>query len=186
MANKRTKDTITIGSGIPYIMEYDGETIPDEKTICVEENRLGYIKGGAALEYTVEPYTEKDDLGYVSKVIITAEEALLKMGLLTWNGTQLKYLVDRCTVKDDTTNGTRTILLGGAGNAQGKNWVVCVHHTDKADGDLWVTICGTNTAGLTLTLAADEGTVLEPEFAALPQDNSGTLVRITEETGATA
>lgn len=178
---KRTKDNITIGSGIPYVMEWDGTTLPDEETICVDENRMGYIKGGAALEYTVEPYTEKDDLGYVSKNIVTSEDALLKMGLLTWNGNQLKYLVDRCKVEENPTKGTRTVYLGGAGNAQGKSWVVCVKHEDKKDGNLWVTIAGTNTAGLTLTLAADEGTVLEPEFAALPHDNSGTLVRIREE-----
>lgn len=178
---KRSKDTITIGSGIPYVMEWDGTTLPDEQTICVDANRLGYIKGGAALEYTAENHPEKDDLGYVSKNVVTAEEALLKMGLLTWNGTQLKYLVDRCKVTEDTTKGLRTIHLGGAGNAQGKSWVVCIHHPDKKDGDLWVTIAGNNTAGLTLTLAIDEGSVLEPEFAALPHDTDGTLVRITEE-----
>ena len=178
---KRTKDTITIGSGIPYIMEFDTATgLPDEQTICVEENRLGFVKGGAALEYTVEPHTEKDDLGRASKIIVTAEEALLKLGLLTWNGTTLKYLIDRCKVTEET--GKRIINIGGAGNAQGKDWVICFHHIDKKDGDLYVTIRGTNTAGLTLTFATDEGTVIEPEFAALPSDDEGTLVRIVEET----
>lgn len=182
MADKRTKDTITIGSGIPYIMEYTG-TLPDHEAICVEENRLGYTKGGAALEYTVEPAEEKDDLGYVSKVIYTNEEAVLKLGLLTWNGEVLQKLADRCQVQ--TSGGLRRILLGGAGNAQGKDWVVCFHHIDKKDGDLWVIIRGSNTAGIALTFAADEGTVVEPEFRALPQDENGTLVQILEQTSAT-
>jgi hypothetical protein len=43
-------------------------------------------------------------------------------------------------------------------------------------------IVGRNTVGATLTLAADEGTVIEPEFKALPlQDDKGTLITVTEE-----
>lgn len=175
---KRDKKTITLGSGIPYIMEYTGE-MPEVSAICVEENLLGYVKGGAALEYTSEPHEEKDDLGYVSKVVITAEDALLKLGLITWNGNTLKYLADRCKVEEK--DGKRIIHLGGAGNAQGKEWVVCFHQPDKKDGDLWVLIRGTNTAGLTLTFAVDAGTVVEPEFKAMPQDTDGTLVTIIEE-----
>ena len=175
---KRAKDNITLGSGIPYIMEFTGE-MPDVKTICVEENRLGYVKGGAELSYTEETHEEKDDLGYVSKVITTSEEAILKLGLLTWNGATLKHLADRCEVTEDA--GTRTIHIGGAGNSQGKEWALCFFHEDKKDGNLWVLIRGRNTAGLTLTLAADAGTVVEPEFKALPQDDKGTLITLIEE-----
>ncbi|MBR5879147.1 MAG: hypothetical protein IKY91_06295 [Akkermansia sp.] len=182
---KRTKDTITIGSAIPYIMEYTG-TMPTTEAICVPANRLGYIKGGASLEYTIEPYTEKDDLGYVSKTIVNAEEAVLKLGVLTWNGDTLQKLVDRCQVEEDKTNGVRTIKLGGAGNAQGKDWVICLHHVDKKEGDLWVMVRGTNAAGLTLTLSAEGGTVLEPEFVATAHDNKGTQVILIEEIDKTA
>lgn len=175
---KRDKKTITLGSGIPYIMEYTGE-MPDHTTICVEENLLGYVKGGAALEYTQESSEEKDDLGYASKTVVTTEDALLKLGLLTWNGATLQKLADRCQVTED--NGLRTIKIGGAGNAQGKEWVVCFFHEDKKTGNLWVMVRGNNTAGITLTFAADEGTVIEPEFKALPHDDKGTLVTIIEE-----
>jgi len=147
--------------------------------ICKADNLLGYIKGGAELSYTEETYEEKDDLGYVSKVITTSEEALMKLGLLTWNGTTLKHLADRCTVTEE--NGLRTIHIGGAGNSQGKEWVICFLHEDKKDGNLWVLIRGRNTAGFTLTFAADAGTVIEPEFKALPQDENGTLITLVEE-----
>ena len=182
---KRTKDTITLGSGIPYIAEFAG-TMPDVKTICVEENRLGYCKGGATLTYSEEPHEEKDDLGHVSKVITTSEEALLKLGLLTFNGDTVKKLADRCMVTEDKSAGTRTIHIGGAGNAQGKEWVVCFFHEDKKDGNLWVLIRGRNTAGFTLTFAADAGSVVEPEFKALPQDDKGTLITLIEEIDKTA
>lgn len=180
---KRDEKNITLGSGIPYIMEYDGTAMPSIEDICKEENLLGYVKGGAELSYTQETTEEKDDLGYVSKLVVTSEEAILKLGLLTWNGNTLQYLADRCTVTE--AEGKRTIHIGGAGNAQGKEWVVCFFHEDKAGGNLWVMIRGRNTAGFTLTFAADAGTVVEPEFTALPQpDGKGTLITLIEETGA--
>lgn len=175
---KRDKKTITIGSALPYIMPYTDE-VPTIDEICKDEYLLGYIKGGAALEYTQETYEEKDDLGYVSKIITTSEEALLKMGLLTWNGTTLQMLIDRCSVTEES--GQRITKIGGAGNAQGKYYAVCLHHKDAVDGDLYVLIVGRNTAGATLTLAADEGTVIEPEFKAIGQDDAGTLVQVIEK-----
>lgn len=177
---KRGKENITLGSGKVYIDEFSEETgIPEVETICTPQNLLGYIKGGATLTYTEETYEEKDDLGFVSKVITTSEEALLKLGLLTWNGNTLKNLADRCKVTE--AEGKRTIHIGGAGNAQGKIWVVAFAHEDKADGNLWVVIKGKNRSGFTLTFAVDSGTVLEPEFKALPQDAEGTLIKLIEE-----
>ena len=101
--------------------------------------------------------------------------------MLTWNGTTLEKLIDRCEVTDDTSAGTRTIHIGGSGNAQGKEWVVCFLHEDKKDGNLWVLIRGRNTAGVTLTFAVDSGTVVEPQFKALPHDENGTLITLIEE-----
>lgn len=175
---KRDKDTITIGSATLYIMPF-ADAMPTQNALFVEENRAGWIKGGAAVEYTEETTEEKDDLGMVSKVITTEEEALLKCGLLTWNGTTLQTLIDRCTVTE--ASGKRTVKIGGAGNAQGKYYAIGLHHEDKTDGDIWVTIKGRNTAGVTLTLAKDEGTVLEPEFKAMPHDEAGTLIEYVEE-----
>lgn len=93
---KRDKDTVTLGSGKIYLQTFS-ESMPTVDALCVESNLLGYIKGGASLEYTQETYEEKDDIGYVSKIITTNEEAVLKCGLLTWNGTTLKKLLDRCS-----------------------------------------------------------------------------------------
>lgn len=180
---KREKSTITLGSGKIYLTAY-ADAMPTVEDICKDDNLLGYIKGGAALEYTEETYEEKDDLGYVSKVITTGEEALLKCGLLTWNGATLQKLIDRCGVTEAA--GKRVTKIGGAGNAQGGYYAICFKHEDKVDGNVWILIKGRNTAGATLTFAADEGTVVEPEFKAMPHDEAGTLVELIEETGATA
>lgn len=175
---KRDKNVITLGSGKIYLEAF-ADTMPTVDTLCKEENLLGYIKGGAALEYTEETYEEKDDLGFVSKIITTSEEALLRCGLLTWNGDTLAKLIDRC--KTSTAAGKRTTKIGGAGNAQGGYYAICFMHEDKTDGNVWIMIKGRNTAGATLTFAADEGTVVEPEFKAMPHDEAGTLVEFIEE-----
>lgn len=175
---KRDKNTITLGSGEFYFKEYDG-TLPTVDTLCVAENLLARTKGGAALEYTEETYEEKDDLGRVSKIITTSEEVILKGGLLTWNGNTLAVLADRSKVTESA--GKRTTKIGGAGNAKQKNYVLCFFHEDKADGNVYVLIVGRNTAGLTITFATDAGTVIEPEFKAIPHDDDGTLVEIIEE-----
>ena len=175
---KRSKETITLGSGKLYMTTFS-ETMPTVDTLCVEGNLLGYIKGGASLEYTEETYEEKDDLGYVSKIITTSEEALLKCGLLTWNGETLKKLIDRC--QSTEAAGKRTTKIGGAGNTQGGYYAICFMHEDKTDRNLWILIKGRNTAGATLTFAADAGTVIEPEFKAMPHDEDGTLIELIEE-----
>ncbi len=174
-------DKITLGSGKAYIMEYSG-TMPEVSVVCVDENVLGKIQGGAELTYTAETHEEKDDLGTVAKVVITAEEAILKLGLITFNGDTLAKLADRCKVTEAA--GKRTLHIGGAGNAQGKEWVVCFHHEDPTDGDIWVMVRGANQAGLTLTFAVDAGTKIEPEFKALPCDDNGTLITYIEEVKA--
>ena len=182
----RTKpDKITLGSGKAYIMEYTG-AVPEVTAICQDTNLLGKIQGGAELSYTTETHEERDDLGTVAKVVITAEEAILKLGLITFNGKTLAQLADRCKVTEDKTKGSRTVQIGGAGNAQGKDWVVCFHHEDKKDGDIWVLVRGANQAGLTLAFAVDAGSKLEPEIKALPCDDAGTLITYIESIAKSA
>lgn len=183
---KRTKqDKIILGSGKSYIMEYNVETgIPSVDEICVVGNELGKTKGGATLLYNIEVHDESDDLNTVAKQVIVAESASLKLGMITFNGLTLEKLVDRCSVSE--AGGLRTIKIGGAGNAQGKDWVVCFKHEDKTDGNIWVIVRGPNQAGLELAFATDSGSKLEPEFKALPQDDTGTLITYIEEIDAAA
>lgn len=178
---KRTKKNITLGSGGLFYQEYTG-SVPDVETICVESNRAGWIKGGASLEYTMEKYEEKDDLGRVTKIITVSEEVLLKCGLLTWNGETLVMLTSRGTTTE--SGGKRTTKIGGSGNSNDKNYVWCFRYEDETDGDVWVLIVGQNQSGFTITFASDAGTVLEPEIKAIPHDDAGTLVQFIEEIGS--
>ena len=176
---KRTKDTITLGSGYLYMLPYASE-MPDIGTICTSANRVGYIKGGASLEYTQETYEEKDDFGIVHKIITTSEDAVLKAGLLTWNGATFQKLIDRCSVS--LAGGMRITKIGGKGNEQGGYFAICFHHPDATDGDVFVMLVGRNTAGLTITYSMDAGSVIEPEFKAMPHDDAGTLIEYVEDT----
>lgn len=169
---------ITLGSGHLYVTEFE-ETVPETSEICVEGNRLGYISGGATLEYKPTFYEAKDDLGYVVKTIITEEEVTLKSGVLTFNGKTLDKLCDTSRVTE--ANGLRTVKFGGAGNAKRAKYLICFHHEDPIDGDIWVIIVGNNQAGFSLAFAKDKETVIDAEFKALPQDDEGTLIKYIEE-----
>lgn len=174
------KEKIVLGSGKTYTCEYDEtEGIPDDETIETEENLLGLIQGGATLEYIPTYYKAKDDLGLVSKEIITDEEATLKSGIMTWCGKTLEKL---CSTAKVTTNGNRRVVkIGGLGKHSGKKYVIRFLHEDKVDGDIRVTIIGTNQAGFTIAFAKDKETVINAEFKAQPQDGEGTLILYEEE-----
>jgi hypothetical protein len=133
---------------------------------------------------------EKDDFGTVRKVITTDEEAKVKLGLITWNGETLQNLIDRCSVTEETVTvqGTqrkyRVAKIGGVGNAQGGYYILILKHEDKIDGNVYIMLVGRNTAGASLKFANDAGTLVEPEFTAIPSDEAGTLIYMYEDLGA--
>lgn len=182
---KRTNKTITLGSGDLYIKEFEDE-IPEDSEIEIEENRAGYIQGGAELNYKPEYYTAEDDKGYVKKTIVTKEEASLKSGILTWNAKTLQKLVNTGRVTEDTIQGIRTIKIGGTNNQDGKRYIIHFVHKDTVDGDVRVTIVGKNQAGFTLAFQKDKETVIDAEFSAEPCDDEGTLIIYKEEILRTA
>lgn len=182
---KRDAEVITLGSGDLMVKEYDpnGE-LPSHTDFDVKTDLLGHIKGGATLEYSGEWYTAKDDTGKVMKTVITDEESTLKSGIITWNGKTLQKLCSTARVTE--SNGIRTVKIGGPGNYDGKSYVICFHHTDKVDGDVWLLLRAVNQGGISLAFAKDEETVIDAEFKALPQDAEGTLIQYIEQITQTA
>lgn len=177
---KRTKETITLGSGKLYSVEYTG-TIPSNTDLEKESNILGYIQKGASLDYKPEFYEAEDDLGIVKKQILTKEEVTFKSGILTWNAETLKKLVATGRITEDAEKGMRTIKIGGINNNDGKQYIFHFVHEDKKDGNVRITIVGQNTAGFSLAFAKDAETVIDAEIKALPNDNEGTLIIFQEE-----
>lgn len=177
------KESITLGSGKVYIMEFTSE-IPEDASIETEGNLLGLIQGGASITYTPSFYECKDDLGLVSKKFITQEEAVFKSGIMTWNGKTLQKLCSTARVTEGTPLNTRVVKIGGASNYDGKKYIIHFVHKDAVDGDIRVTIVGSNEAGLELAFAKDKETVINAEFKAQPQDAEGTLILYKETTVA--
>lgn len=178
MAKRSAADKITLGSGDLMIKEYT-DTMPAYTEFDPETDLLGRIKGGATIEYSGEWYDAADDTGKAIKTIITEEEATLKSGVITWNGKTLEQLCSTARVTEE--GGIRTVKIGGVANHNGKSYALCFHHTDKADGDVWVVIRGVNQGGFSLAFVKDEETVIDAEFKCLPQDDEGTLIQYVEE-----
>lgn len=181
------KESIVLGSGDLYCTDFLGtdKAIPADEEIEKEENRLGHIKGGAEIEYAPSFYEAKDDMGKVSKVIITEEEATLKSGIMTWCGTTLQKLCQTARVTEDKARKKRIVKIGGIGNADGKKYVLHFVHKDPVDGDVRVTIVGNNQAGFTIAFAKDSETVIDAEFKAQPMDKEGTLILYEEDMDVT-
>lgn len=172
---------IVLGSGKLYCSEFTN-TIPEDKTLEVEDNILGLISGGATLSYEPEYYTASDDLGLAVKKMITSETVTLKSGIMTWNGNTLQKL---CNTARVTTEGNQTtVKIGGVGNYDGKKYVLRFVHSDS-EGTIRITIVGSNEAGFEVAFAKDEETVIDAEFLAFPMDDEGTLIIYSETTTAT-
>lgn len=172
-------DKIVLGSGKLYIDEFTG-TLPEDAAIEAEEKLLGLIQGGATLSYKPTFYEAKDDLGMISKKMITDEEAVLKSGVMTWNGSTLQKLCATARVTEDVEKKMRTVKIGGAGNYDSRKYVLHFVHADAVDGDIRITIVGSNEAGFELAFTKDKETVINAEFKAQPQDGEGTLILYRE------
>lgn len=171
-------EKIVLGSGKIYVDEFTG-TIPTDLLLEVEDNLLGLIQGGAELIYKPTFYEAKDDLGLVSKTIMTQEEASLKSGIMTWCGNTLEKLC--ATARVTEAAGLRTVKIGGISLQDGKQYVIRFVHEDASDGDIRVTIVGNNQAGFAFKFLKDKETVIDTEFKAAPSDADGTLIIYTEE-----
>lgn len=183
MADTPEVKRIPLGSGKLYVAEYTASItdIPAMiKQLELPVNELGRVSGGASLEYKATFKTVEDDLQTVSRTILTADEATLKGGICTWNGNTLKKLCSTARVTEDTAKNIRIVKLGGAGNYDGKRWIILFVNDDKQFGKTYIGVVGTNQKGVTMAFAKDKETVIDPEFAAEACDDEGTKVIYAE------
>ena len=188
MGNKKgTKEKVTLGSGMLYMAEFKGN-FPEKfedilKELMTEENHAGWIKGGASIVYKPTMTTEKDDLGHIVKEILTDEEATFKSGLFTWNGETLAKFAATAKITTEKANGKsyRRLQIGGTGNDDGKQYAILFVHEDPVEGNCYLLVVGRNSAGFTITFAADSATVIDAEFTCKPHDERGTLIEFVEE-----
>lgn len=172
------KDSVVLGSGKLYGVEYDPATgVPEDAVFEVDANTFGRISGGASLEYKPTEYAVEDDDGQVVTRFITKEEVTFKSGILTWALENLARL-SPAVVTDDTVKHIRTLKLGGSKSL--KAWAVRFVHTKDDGNKVRVTLVGTAGSGFSLKFDKEKETVTDAEFKALSQNN-GLLVEIAEE-----
>jgi len=162
---------------------FDG-TIPEDSIIETDINNIGRIQGGASLEYKPKFYECSDDLGLVSREILTEEEISLKSGVMTWNGNTLQKLCSTARVTEDLEKHTRTVKIGGINNFDAKKYLIRFVNKDKLYGNTRITIVGSNQAGFSMAFAKDKETVVNAEFKAGVCDKEGTKIIYTEDTKA--
>lgn len=178
---------INLGSGDLYITTFTRTSgvpvIPLDTAIEVAANQVGFIKGGATLEYKPDIYEGKDDSGYVSKRYLVGSEVTFKSGFGEWCINDLGKLMTNAKVTDNTT-GLVTLKVGGGIGSQLDEYLIHFVHTNLTTGNkMRVTLVGNQVSGSTLAFKAPkEGEImLDVEFKALPCDSDKNLVIITEE-----
>lgn len=176
-------ENIILGSGDLYIVEFN-DTVPEDATIEIDDNRAGNIKGGATLEYTATSQTVKDDKGRVSKTIVTEEDVKLKTGLITWSPAYLQALIETARVTETGKSGQhkhRTYKLGGLANKTGKHYLYHFVHTRDDGRKLRITVTGKNSGTISIAFQNDNPTQVDAEVTAQSLDSDGTLVIMDDE-----
>lgn len=171
-------EQIVLGSGDLYVMAYEGSAIPADTEIETDANRIGYIKGGASLEYKPTELEIRDDSNTLIKRFTTGEEITFKSGILTWDLTTLQKLSQANGYTD--SNNVRTINLGNKGVKEMKQFVIHFVHTKSDNNTIKITLVGTASNGFNLTFAKDAETVIDAEFKAIPHNSNGTQLIIAE------
>ena len=170
----------TLGSGDLFIKEYTAGTAVTAEDVITNGERLGEIKGGASLEYTVETKEDSSDLGRTKIFIISKEDVVLKSGVMTWNGKTLEKLCQTAVITESQDTKKRTIKIGGLSHAANKSYAVAFSYKGDGKKGLTALIVGKNSAGFTVSFSSDNATVIDAEFKAQALDNDGTLVVIEE------
>ena len=172
---------IVLGSGKLYAIPYvPGTTIGSLAQYCIEDNRLGLIQGGAEIAYTPTVYEVKDDLNVIYKRFITAEEATLKSGILTWDLDALNKFIGNKTFTINAA-GNKVMELGGNGAREMDEYLVVFCHEFRNHNKIYVGMAATNDAGLTLAFQPDKETVVDAEFRAISNNDAGCILIIEEE-----
>lgn len=172
-----------VGSGKLYLVEVTATngvyTIPAADEIEIRANRIGVISGGASVEYTPTFGDVKDDLGEINDNYLQEEDVVFKSGILTWDVDALEKLSSTGQVV--TTELGKMIKIGGLDNYNDTKYVIRFVHEDKKNGDLAVTIVGSNTTGFEISFAKDSPTTINAEFKAVAGAGSaGVLLQIEE------
>ncbi|MCQ2330398.1 MAG: hypothetical protein MJZ55_00240 [Paludibacteraceae bacterium] len=169
--------SLQLGSGRIYVKKVTDETkIPSLKALCIEANQIGFIKGGATIEYTIDTKEIYDDLRMVNEKFITGEHAKLTSGLLTWNKSVIEALIN-----NETTDFDGSILVGANGLSKMDKMIVIFEAIPNTGNVVRrFGMIGVSDSGLKMQYNPEDATVVDISFAAVA-DEDGHYIRIEEE-----
>ena len=131
-AQKQTED-IAIGSGYMYIKEYEkGSAIPKISEIAVEDNRKGYLSGGASIYYTPTIDTYKDDMEEITRKILSGEDIGIKGSIGTFMPDTFGIMAPNSEISTDSTDSSSNIYIGGIKNFKDKYYAVVFAAADES------------------------------------------------------
>ncbi len=180
---------VVLGAGKWYVTPWTKGVI-DFKTLCVDDNLIGYTSGGATVTYTPETYTIEDDLGMVKRTFQTKGSAEMKTGLLTWNVKSVSELLSsgKLTEKAATTsaNGEYKLELSGGKESLKQFCVAFVYEDDSTGLKMYFGMVSSNTSAISMAFAKDKETTLDLTFTGESNGVDDTILTIVEETAKTA
>lgn len=168
-----------IGACDIYTADFNGATIPANEDLEIEANRLGTVKDGASAVYSATVYKSSNDLGTRKISIITEENVDVSFNLFTWNDECFYKLCSTSSVEETATE--IIVSIGGLGNQRNQNYIVRLVQRDSLQGDMRITIVGSNAEGFTLTVAKDKEALIPCKFSATALDSNGTLLKLAFE-----
>ena len=180
---KKQMEDIAIGSGYMYIKEYEkGSAIPKISVIAVEENRKGYLSGGASIYYTPTIDTYKDDMEEITRKILSGEDIGIKGSIGTFMPDTFSIMAPNSEITTDNTDKSSNIYIGGIKNFKDKYYAVVFA---AADGSMSAMIIGQLEGGFTLERKKDSMTVCDLDFKATEKlDSKGHKLLINWGVGA--
>lgn len=181
-AQKQMED-IAIGSGYMYIKEYEkGSAVPKISEIAIEDNRKGYLSGGASIYYTPTIDTYKDDMEEITRKILSGEDIGIKGSIGTFMPDTFGIMAPNSEITTDNADKSSNIYIGGIKNFKDKYYAVVFA---AADGSMSAMIIGQLEGGFTLERKKDSMTVCDLDFKATEKlDGKGHKLLINWGVGA--
>lgn len=184
MAADETK-RIPLGSGKIYSVEYTGSTLPSDEEIETPENQIGFVSGGASLEYKPTYQEIKDDFEEVYDVLLTEDEATLKADVMTHLGEKFDTICNTADISTDNSTKITTVKIGGEGNFKFEKRVFRFVNDSKKYGKTRITLVGYNSNGFAISYKKSEAGLASLEIKGLACDEKGTKIIYSESPLAT-
>ncbi len=106
------KEEILMGAGEVYMINFDGQEIPEDAEIETDQNNVGHCNSGFAIEYKPELYDVKNQYKKIVKRFVVGEELTIKTGIISWAMEKLAML-STAKYEADKTKKVKKLVFGG-------------------------------------------------------------------------